>query len=619
MSDAVDKVLRKLEALIRSGSHEALETDGLEIKPVPSDGGSWRQIYISANAFLNTRGGILILGVKEQGAGDARRWVHTGYREEHENKLKELKDQYTGRDGGKLDLSDCFPSPQIVEFLEGRVVILYVGEMRADEKYAFFKQKAYKRVLTGDHEIPASEIESQENYKAECWQARELELVPGVGLDDLDVDQLNGYINELNHPVKVETLKPDLESARSFLARKGFVRDGKPTILGFLVCGRHPGDRLGFRCHVHGYVDVPHEVARDKRDMIDNILPLLEQSLGYVLRNIQMGISIEEGGKGVPQYPEEVLRETINNALAHRDYSLNKQVVVSIKPGREIVIQNPGRLQPHLLIEVADGLRRVIPEAKARNPRLADVLRVYRKWEGKGIGMATLVNLCLENRIDLPSYRLKSEEVSLFLRPGPLLDKATRGHLAAFDGYFNRRLGGQPSEKQLLILAYLIKSERANALHHHTILLSPDNNHFDQLSALEAAGVISRHKDSPGSYPMFVVDPALTQQTYMAELQQIFGQEALRDLPELPRRCLDVLCRHSLHSETKAVTAKMAAYALWREENRGNDGIREFDTFYRSIRNQFNTLEKKRRLIARAPNGAKGFIINTSFRSEHPL
>jgi len=111
MSDAVDKVLRKLEALIRSGRHEALETDGLEIKPVPSDAGSWKQIYISANAFLNTRGGILILGVKEEGAGDARRWVHTGYAENSENKLKELKDQYTDRKGNKLDLSDCFPSP----------------------------------------------------------------------------------------------------------------------------------------------------------------------------------------------------------------------------------------------------------------------------------------------------------------------------------------------------------------------------------------------------------------------------------------------------------------------------------------------------------------------------
>ena len=95
----------------------------------------------------------------------------------------------------------------------------------------------------------------------------------------------------------------------------------------------------------------------------------------------------------MPQYPEEVLRETVNNALAHRDYSINKQVIISIKPGQHISIRNPGSFRPHLLIEHprdAIPLRRIIPEARARNPKLADVLRVYRKWEGRGIGMATL-------------------------------------------------------------------------------------------------------------------------------------------------------------------------------------------------------------------------------------
>ena len=100
------------------------------------------------------------------------------------------------------------------------------------------------------------------------------------------------------------------------------------------------------------------------------------------------------------------MRETVNNALAHRDYSIDRQAIISIKPGHHVSIRNPGSFRPHLLIEHPDDpipLRRIMPEAKARNPKLADVLRVYRKWEGKGVGMATLVNLCLENRIDLPA------------------------------------------------------------------------------------------------------------------------------------------------------------------------------------------------------------------------
>ncbi len=120
------------------------------------------------------------------------------------------------------------------------------------------------------------------------------------------------------------------------------------------------------------------------------------------------------------------MRETVNNALAHRDYSVNKQAIIAIKPGIHIAIRNPGAFRSHLLIESPDHaipLRRIIPEAKPRNPKLADVLRVYRKWEGRGIGMATLVNLCLENQIDLPYYRFFSQEVCLHLCAGRLVDE----------------------------------------------------------------------------------------------------------------------------------------------------------------------------------------------------
>src|SRR5690606_35641403 len=143
----------------------------------------------------------------------------------------------------------------------------------------------------------------------ELWNARELQIVGNATIDDLDLDPLNEYIQQLNRPVRVETIKSDLESARPFLERKGFIKDGKATTLGILVCGRHPEDKLGFRCHVHGYVDVPQKVAQDKQDIIGNILSLMERSLAYVLRNIQVGVSIEDGGSSTPQYPEEVLRE----------------------------------------------------------------------------------------------------------------------------------------------------------------------------------------------------------------------------------------------------------------------------------------------------------------------
>ena len=90
MSDFVSQVLAKVQRLIAEERFEDLESDGLEIKPVPATGGEWKEIHKTTNAFLNTRGGILLLGIKEEGTGAARRYRFGGYREDAEPQLKDL-------------------------------------------------------------------------------------------------------------------------------------------------------------------------------------------------------------------------------------------------------------------------------------------------------------------------------------------------------------------------------------------------------------------------------------------------------------------------------------------------------------------------------------------------
>ena len=609
MPDRIDKVLKKLAALIAAGRFEDVEDDGLEIKPTPSATSSWRESHKSANAFLNTRGGLLLFGFKEEGQGPQRHWVFTGYREDAEAQLKEFPRLFADQNGTPLNLSAAFPPPQIRHFQSGRVAVLYVDELPADRKFVFYNGQAWKRVLTGDHKLTEADIARQEDYKEQVRDAREVQPVPGATLADLNLDALNSYIQQLNSLGKVETIKADLEAARGFLARKLFIKDATVTTLGMLVCGQHIGDQLGFRCHVHGYVDAPQEVAQDKQDLIDNILPLMEQSLAYILRNIQIGISIAEGGTAVPQYPEEVLRETVNNALAHRDYSINKQVIISIKPGQHISIRNPGSFRPHLLIEHprdAIPLRRIIPEARARNPKLADVLRVYRKWEGRGIGMATLVNLCLEDQIGLPTYRIYSEEVTLFLNAGPLVDKRMKARLASFDAYIAGKLAGPLSAQQTRVLSYLMKTEWANEKHHYTILLTPDNNHFEQLIVLERAGLIYQHERSAPTQPIFVADRVLMQMDYRTELEVLFGD--LSGLDSLSRRCLNVMWRCEKFASRKAMAAPEIILALWHELGAVQDPDK-FADHVRQVMDAFERLTKKEFIVPDSERS--GFVLNT--------
>ncbi len=617
MSDFVGRILQKIQRLIEEERFEDLETDGLEIKPVPAAGGAWKEIHKSTNAFLNTRGGILLLGIKETGSGSSRRYEFPGYRDDAEPQLKQLYKQFTDKEGKAVEVSPPVPRMEIREFMEGRVGIVYIEELPADQKFVFLGGEAYHRNLTGDHKLSENEIGEQEDYKESSWQARELQPLPNVGVEQLGLDALNEYIQRLNQPVKIETFKGSLEDAIPFLKRKCFIRENKATILGALVCGLHVEDILGFACHVHGYVDVPQQIAQDKRDITGNIIPMMEGAVSYILRNIQVGISAERGGTRTMEYPEELLRETVNNALAHRDYAINKQVIISIKPGESITIQNPGKFRDHLLIEKPGDpvpIRRIIPEAKPRNPKLADVLRVFRKWEGKGIGMATLVNLCLENRIDLPTYRLLTDEVRLKLQAGTLVDDFMANHLQSLDGYIASKTNGFPlTDGQSAVLAYLIKSEWAVERQEYSILLTPDNNHFEELRYLETSGLIHKHSLSTSLHTLYIPDRELVKTDFRHELRAIFGN-GLSTLDEESIASLNTVYRHDRFCRSRAATAKAAANSLWHKRHGTRQDIKEFDELYRRIRYRFNKLEKSGMILRSTDR--KGFTLNKEYSDQ---
>lgn len=621
--DSVDQILSKLSELIRDKRFAELETDALEIKQVPSERNQWRKIHESANAFLNTRGGIIILGVREE--QDPRRYVVSGWRDYAENNLRELPQKFTTQEGLELNLSHCFPPQQIREIPEGlgRVCVVYVDELAADQKYVFLDGQAYARHLTGDRKISGEEIQAQEEFKAEAKNAQELRPVPGITFSSLDLGKLNKFIFELNQPILVETMKSNLEEARPFLVRRHFIRGEFVTILGALVCAAHPGDCLGFRSHVHGYVEaLTHEAASDandrivldKQDFVDNVLQLMEASLAYLLRNIQVGVGPQRSGTSQPQYPTLLLREMVNNALAHRDYSIDQHVTISIKPGTHIAIQNPGAFRPQLLIQSPDHeipLYRILPEAKPRNPKLADVLRVFRKWEGRGIGMATLVNLCLQNLIDVPYYRLLSDAVRLHVCAGKLFDERMERHLQSFDGYIEKKLGGGSlTEGQKLVLCYLIKSEWHNQRLGYTILLTPDNNHFDAIRGMELAGLLTKHPEGKPHYPVYLADRVLVRMNYADELQRIFGR-TFNGLSVLAKQILGVVYRFGQYSKAPAVSAKQASFVLWYDE-REPGGIEQFDAHYRKVRYAFNKLLEQG-YVKRAESKRSGYLLNDQY------
>ena len=82
------------------------------------------------------------------------------------------------------------------------------------------------------------------------------------------------------------------------------------------------------------------------------------------------------------EYPEDVIRDLLVNALVHRDYSISDaDITLSIYPDR-LEVRSPGELPSTVTIDkVRSGLR------YARNQTVVNVMRDYGYVEGRGMGI----------------------------------------------------------------------------------------------------------------------------------------------------------------------------------------------------------------------------------------
>lgn len=599
-TDDLAPILDKLERCVQQRTYVSLETDWLEIKPVPPTGHEWNAIRDSICAFLNSRGGIVVLGVREDKTPHRHFAFTTGYTENESGNLSSLRDGFKDARRNPLDVADCLRF-EVRPFAHGHVAVVRVSALPEDRKFCFYREEARERIADRDEKIPANRVEEQEERKREMETFRELRPVEGINLDDLSLQRINELIFLINQGQSqpIETIKSTISDAVPFLEKKRFIlKDGQVTTLGALVCATRPEDHLLFRSHLDAFVEVPNAVAQDKKTFRDNILQLMEAGHGWTLRNIMTGISIEASGTMTPEYPDKLIRESINNALAHRDYSINRPVQITIKPLQSLSIRNPGHLPHELVFEHHDHeipVRRIFANPRARNPRLADVLKLHNKWEGKGIGMSDLVNYALANAIDVPYFLFHdTDDLSLCIRAGRVLDEEVEAWFDLMDGLIEQKSGNRRlTEEQRVVLAYILKSEKLNEQGLYTLALTPGNNHFGALHSLKSSGLIQLHPLSDRFREAYIPCRELAREDFTPELRQLFGGD-FDALDPLYKQTLNMISIAEKCSRSGGLNAKQVSRLL-RHRNKEEHRKRGEDEFYRAIRYRIERLapEKK--------------------------
>ena len=150
----------------------------------------------------------------------------------------------------------------------------------------------------------------------------------------------------------------------------------------------------------------------DRRDFHSDIPTMVDDAVAWILTKINVEFIIWHVRREErPELPEEALRETVANAVAHRDYRSTANVQVYVFKDR-IEIVSPGGL-PAGMTEADLGSK-----SMPRNPLLFGMLYRMDVVENIGSGIKRVRDLCREHGVAEPMIDVSEHWVTVtFPRP----------------------------------------------------------------------------------------------------------------------------------------------------------------------------------------------------------
>ncbi|OUP81028.1 transcriptional regulator [Lachnoclostridium sp. An169] len=349
------------------------------------------EIYKEVIAFANTEGGIIYIGVNDEGNP-------TG--------LENIDDIYTRITNGIRDgiLPDV---TMFVKYTLANDRIIRIEIAEGSCKPYYLKGKGLKPsgvyVRQGASSVPASPEQIRQMIKT------------------TDGDEFETF-RSVEQELTFEQAKDVFEKNGIDFSEKKYFRLGikNPesdlyTNLGLII-----SDQCYHTVKIAVFSDEDNTVFQDKKEFSGSVFKQLEEAYEY-LRLCNQNHAVISGLEREDHwdYPEAALREALLNALIHRDYSYSGSIIININR-KELEVVSIGGLMPGISQEdIRNGI------SLSRNPKLSEIFHRLRFIEAYGTGIRRIYSLyknCRRHpelmitqnsfRIVLPNMNTAGEEIT---------------------------------------------------------------------------------------------------------------------------------------------------------------------------------------------------------------
>ncbi|HOG47863.1 MAG TPA: ATP-binding protein [Anaerolineae bacterium] len=281
------------------------------------------------------------------------------------------------------------PLPQPLE-IDGRAYLALAVPPGLPHVYAcggaYYRRQGKENVALGPRPL-------RELFLARANPGQESLAAPGATGDDIDWQAVRAYAEQLA-PRPGGTLEELLRR------RGGLDAELAPTYAGILLFGRNPQQFLPaaeILC-----VRYPGTTMGDvfMQETVRGALPeQIRRAEAFLASNMRRGARIEALERDErPEYPLPVVRESIVNAVAHRDYGIRGEEIRVLLFADRLEVYSPGRLPGHVTLE------NMLHERYARNEIIMQVLADMGFVERLGYGIDRMLQLMQAEGLPAPAF-----------------------------------------------------------------------------------------------------------------------------------------------------------------------------------------------------------------------
>ena len=348
------------------------ETENIEFKSQFTD-----ELYKEVIAFANTDGGVIYIGIDNEGNAVG---------------IDNVDENYTRITNGIRDAI----MPDVTMFVkytiqDNHVVRITVGE--GSYKPYYLKSKGLKPSGVFVRQGTSSVSASPEQIRAMIKES-----------DGDTFETMRSMEQELTFKSAKEAFKRyNVEFSKAKYRALGITTQSDELFsnLALII-----SDQCTHTTKVAVFADDENTKFRDSKEFGGSLFEQLDSTYAY-LTLCNKTTAIFKGLERIEKvdYPEEALREALLNALVHRDYSFSGSIIINVND-KEMEFISIGGLLPGLS---PDDIRSGI--SQPRNKNLADIFHRLHLIESYGTGIRRIYNLyadCSEQpRIEVTSNTFK--------------------------------------------------------------------------------------------------------------------------------------------------------------------------------------------------------------------